>query len=159
MPIAPIATSASPTAATAAGTATATQRSIRVCSESSHFRPRSPHVVVARSTIAGIYAGAGQFGSTRCRHLGEAFRAASCVKDPLARDFYAEMCRIERWDVRTFRQKIGGMLFQRTALSKNSSAAAWVIPVNPAPVQRVKLAGSACPPPRAATGAGGPRSR
>ena len=42
------------------------------------------------------------------------------IKDPLARDFYAEMCRIERWDVRTLRQKIGGMLFQRTALSKNT---------------------------------------
>ena len=42
------------------------------------------------------------------------------IKDPLARDFYAEMCRIERWNVRTLRQKIGGMLFQRTALSKNS---------------------------------------
>lgn len=40
------------------------------------------------------------------------------IKDPLARDFYAEMCRIERWDVRTLRQKIGGMLFERTALSK-----------------------------------------
>ena len=40
------------------------------------------------------------------------------IKDPLARDFYAEMCRIERWDVRTLRQKIGGMLYQRTALSK-----------------------------------------
>jgi predicted nuclease of restriction endonuclease-like (RecB) superfamily len=40
------------------------------------------------------------------------------IKDPLARDFYAEMCRIERWDVRTLRQKIGGLLFQRTALSK-----------------------------------------
>lgn len=44
------------------------------------------------------------------------------IKDPLARDFYAEMCRIERWDVRTLRQKIGGMLFQRTALSKNTKA-------------------------------------
>ena len=40
------------------------------------------------------------------------------IKDPLARDFYAEMCRIERWDVRTLRTKIGGMLYQRTALSK-----------------------------------------
>ncbi|MDP9193421.1 MAG: PDDEXK nuclease domain-containing protein [Acidobacteriota bacterium] len=40
------------------------------------------------------------------------------IKDPLARDFYAEMCRIERWDVRTLRRKIGGMLFQRTALSR-----------------------------------------
>jgi predicted nuclease of restriction endonuclease-like (RecB) superfamily len=42
------------------------------------------------------------------------------IKDAIARDFYAEMCRIERWDVRTLRQKIGGMLFERTALSKNS---------------------------------------
>ncbi len=40
------------------------------------------------------------------------------VKDPLAREFYAEMCRIERWSVRTLRSKIGGMLFERTALSR-----------------------------------------
>ena len=40
------------------------------------------------------------------------------IKEPLARDFYAELCRIERWDVRTMRKKIGGMLFQRTALAK-----------------------------------------
>jgi predicted nuclease of restriction endonuclease-like (RecB) superfamily len=46
------------------------------------------------------------------------FHALLPIKDPLARDFYAEMCRIERWDVRTLRLKIGGMLFQRTALSK-----------------------------------------
>ena len=32
------------------------------------------------------------------------------------------MCRIERWDVRTLRQKIGGMLFQHTALSKQPDA-------------------------------------
>lgn len=46
------------------------------------------------------------------------FHALLPIKDPLARDFYAEMCRIERWDVRTLRSKIGGMLYQRTALSK-----------------------------------------
>ena len=40
------------------------------------------------------------------------------IKEPLARDFYAEMCRIERWDVRTLRQKVGSMLYQRTALAK-----------------------------------------
>ena len=38
--------------------------------------------------------------------------------DDLKRDFYAEMCRIERWSVRTLRDKIGGMLFERTALSR-----------------------------------------
>jgi predicted nuclease of restriction endonuclease-like (RecB) superfamily len=44
------------------------------------------------------------------------------VRDPLARDFYAEMCRIERWDVRTLRQKIGSLLFERTALSRKPKA-------------------------------------
>ena len=50
------------------------------------------------------------------------FHALLPIKDPLARDFYAEMCRIESWDVRTLRQKIGGMLYQRTALSKRPEA-------------------------------------
>jgi len=40
------------------------------------------------------------------------------LKDGLQRDFYAEMCRIERWSVRTLRSKIGSMLFERTALSR-----------------------------------------
>jgi predicted nuclease of restriction endonuclease-like (RecB) superfamily len=40
------------------------------------------------------------------------------LEDDLKRDFYAEMCRIERWSVRTLHQKISGMLFERTALSK-----------------------------------------
>lgn len=40
------------------------------------------------------------------------------IKEPLARDFYAEMCRIEHWNVRTLRQKVGSMLYQRTALAK-----------------------------------------
>lgn len=40
------------------------------------------------------------------------------LKDDLQRDFYAEMCRVERWSVRTLRDKINGMLFERTALSK-----------------------------------------
>src|SRR3989442_16025338 len=40
------------------------------------------------------------------------------IKDQLKREFYAEMCRVERWSVRTLRQKIGGMLFERTALSR-----------------------------------------
>ncbi len=40
------------------------------------------------------------------------------LKDGLQRDFYAEMCRIERWSVRTLRKKIDGMLYERTAISK-----------------------------------------
>jgi predicted nuclease of restriction endonuclease-like (RecB) superfamily len=41
------------------------------------------------------------------------------VKDALAREFYAEMCRVESWNVRTLRTKIQGMLFERTSLSRN----------------------------------------
>ncbi len=46
------------------------------------------------------------------------FIAILPVDNDLAREFYAEMCRIERWSVRTLRAKIDGMLFERTALSK-----------------------------------------
>ncbi len=40
------------------------------------------------------------------------------IDDPLKRDFYAEMCRIENWSTRTLEKKVGGMLFERTALSR-----------------------------------------
>ena len=52
------------------------------------------------------------------------FIALIPLKKPLQRDFYAEMCRLERWSVRTLRQKIDGMLYERTALSKKPDAAA-----------------------------------
>jgi predicted nuclease of restriction endonuclease-like (RecB) superfamily len=40
------------------------------------------------------------------------------LKDPLQRDFYAEMCRLERWSVRQLRKKIDSLLYERTALSR-----------------------------------------
>lgn len=40
------------------------------------------------------------------------------LKEPLQRDFYAEMCRVEQWSVRTLRNKIRGMLYERTAISR-----------------------------------------
>jgi predicted nuclease of restriction endonuclease-like (RecB) superfamily len=40
------------------------------------------------------------------------------LDEPLKREFYAEMCRIERWSTRTLEKKIGSMLFERTALSR-----------------------------------------
>ncbi len=57
--------------------------------------------------------------STLSRQLGWShFKEILYLKDDLKRDFYAEMCRMERWTVRALRQKIGGMLYERTALSK-----------------------------------------
>lgn len=46
------------------------------------------------------------------------FKTIIYIDDPLKRDFYAEMCRLERWNTRTLEKKIGGMLFERTALSR-----------------------------------------
>lgn len=40
------------------------------------------------------------------------------IQDNLKRDFYAELCRIEKWNVRTLRKKIDSMLYERTAISK-----------------------------------------
>jgi len=40
------------------------------------------------------------------------------IEDSLKREFYAEMCRLERWSVRTLRAKIQGMLYERTGISK-----------------------------------------
>ncbi len=40
------------------------------------------------------------------------------LKDSLQREFYAEMCRIERYRVRELRSRIDSMLFERTAISK-----------------------------------------
>ena len=44
------------------------------------------------------------------------------IKDRLKREFYAEMCRLEKWSVRTLRAKINGMLFERTTLSGKAEA-------------------------------------
>jgi predicted nuclease of restriction endonuclease-like (RecB) superfamily len=46
------------------------------------------------------------------------FRSIMYLEDPMQRDFYAEMCRIERWSTRTLQDRIQSMLYERTALSK-----------------------------------------
>ncbi len=48
------------------------------------------------------------------------FKEIIYIEDPLKRDFYAEMCRIERWSTRALHAKIQGMLYERTALSRKS---------------------------------------
>jgi predicted nuclease of restriction endonuclease-like (RecB) superfamily len=40
------------------------------------------------------------------------------ISDPLARQFYMEMCRIEHWDTRTLDAKIDAQLYERTAISR-----------------------------------------
>jgi predicted nuclease of restriction endonuclease-like (RecB) superfamily len=46
------------------------------------------------------------------------FRELLPLEQPLQREFYAEMCRMEGWSVRTLRGRIDSMLYERTALSR-----------------------------------------
>jgi hypothetical protein len=46
------------------------------------------------------------------------FEHLTGIEDSLKRQFYTEICRIERWSVRELRKKIDGMLYERTAISQ-----------------------------------------
>ena len=46
------------------------------------------------------------------------FRELLPLTQHLQREFYAEMSRVEGWSVRTLRERIDSMLYERTALSK-----------------------------------------
>lgn len=46
------------------------------------------------------------------------FKLLIPLKEGFKREFYAEMCRIEGWSTRELAEKIDGMLYERTALSK-----------------------------------------
>ena len=63
-----------------------------------------PDITIVQSLIA-------QLGWTHFLHIIR-------LDDSLKREFYAEMCRLERWSTRALEKKIGGMLFERTALSR-----------------------------------------
>jgi len=40
------------------------------------------------------------------------------IENQLKREFYIEMCKLEKWSVRTFQERINTMLYERTAISK-----------------------------------------
>jgi len=67
-----------------------------------------PDPEIVRSLIA-------QLGWTHFLHI-------IALDDPLKREFYAEMCRAERWSTRMLAQKIQSMLYERTALSRKPEA-------------------------------------
>jgi predicted nuclease of restriction endonuclease-like (RecB) superfamily len=57
--------------------------------------------------------------STLSRQLSWShFKEVIYLKQPLQKEFYAEICRVERWSVRTLRKKIDSMLYERTAISR-----------------------------------------
>jgi len=68
--------------------------------------------------FAGVFPD-GEIVSTLSRQLSWShFMEIIYLKDRLQRDFYIELCRAERWSVRTLRDKIQGMLYERTAISR-----------------------------------------
>lgn len=56
--------------------------------------------------------------ATRTQLTWTHLRTLMSVKDPLERQFYAQMCGIEHWDTRTLDEKIDQQLYQRTAISR-----------------------------------------
>jgi predicted nuclease of restriction endonuclease-like (RecB) superfamily len=46
------------------------------------------------------------------------FKLVLYIDDPLKREFYLEMCKLEKWSVRTFGERIQSMLYERTAISR-----------------------------------------
>ena len=44
------------------------------------------------------------------------------LKEPMQRDYYAQMAGAGRWSVRTLRERIDSMLYERTALSEKPDA-------------------------------------
>ncbi|MGR8935981.1 MAG: PDDEXK nuclease domain-containing protein [Gammaproteobacteria bacterium] len=60
-----------------------------------------------------------QIVHTLCAELSWShLRLLAGIDDTLKRDFYIEMGRQERWSIRQLQERIGSMLFERTAISK-----------------------------------------
>ena len=56
---------------------------------------------------------------TLCRQLSWShIRLVMFIGDELKREFYIEMCKLEKWSVRQFQERIQSMLYERTAISK-----------------------------------------
>lgn len=56
---------------------------------------------------------------TLCAELSWShLRLIAAVDDPLKRDFYAELCRLEHWSVRQLQERLQSMLFERSAISR-----------------------------------------
>src|SRR6516162_1542749 len=63
----------------------------------------------------------GQIVSALSRQLSWThLRQIIYLEDPLQREFYTQMCKIERWSTRLLQQKIQSLLYERTAISRKS---------------------------------------
>lgn len=60
--------------------------------------------------------------ATRIQLTWTHLRSLMFIKDPLERQFYAQMCSTEHWDTRTLDEKIDKQLYLQTALSRKLAA-------------------------------------
>ena len=61
---------------------------------------------------------------TLCRELSWShLRLIMYMDDPLKREFYIQMCKLEHWSFRTFRERVQSLLYERTAISKKPELA------------------------------------
>ena len=57
--------------------------------------------------------------NTLCAELSWShLRLIAAIDDPIKRDFYTELCRLERWSVRQLQERIQSLLFERSAISR-----------------------------------------
>lgn len=65
--------------------------------------------------VAEVFPDAGIL-HTLCSQLSWShLRLVIQIEDPLKRDFYLEICRVERWSVRQLQERINSLLYGRTA--------------------------------------------
>jgi len=68
--------------------------------------------------IADVFADPGIL-NTLCAELSWShLRLLITVDDPLKRDFYIQICRLEHWSVRQLQERMKSMLYERTVISR-----------------------------------------
>jgi len=81
------------------------QRQLRLCIR---FAQAYPDVAIVHTLCAEL----------SWSHL----RLIAAVDDPLKRDFYSELCRLEGWSVRQLQERMQSLLFERSAISRQPEA-------------------------------------
>ena len=79
------------------------------------FTKRNIHYMIR---FAEVFPDPQKVHAVRAQLTWTHLRELIAIDDPLKRQFYTEMCRVERWSTRTLRAKVGGMLYERTAIAK-----------------------------------------
>jgi len=83
------------------------------------FNKRNLHHMVR---LVEVFPDVGIVHALRSQLSWTHFRELIAIDDPLKREFYTELCRVERWSTRTLKRKMDGMLFERTAIAKRPAA-------------------------------------